>query len=128
MFLDDRFSNDRTLRFDFPRRTKFDGQSARHGGTLARVYGTDARVGVQVGRASAEMAERAFGGKPSGATRARTVVRVFSNASHGQLATLVCASVTFALSSVRSDRAMLLEELTGLDTGGRRVYRAVNFS
>lgn len=57
-----------------------------------------------------------------------TVVRVFSNASHGQLATLVCASVTVALSSVRSDRAMLLEELTGLDTGGRRVRRAVNFS
>lgn len=48
---------------------KLDGQSARREGTSARVYGTDSRVGVQVGRAPAETAERAFGGKPSGATR-----------------------------------------------------------
>lgn len=41
----------------------------REGGASARVYGTDSRVGVQVGRALTETAERAFGGKPSGATR-----------------------------------------------------------
>lgn len=37
-------------------------------GALTRCYGTDG-VGVQVGRAVTETAERAFGGKPSGGTR-----------------------------------------------------------
>lgn len=43
------------------------GRRGRRGATL-RPWAL-LRVGVQVGRAPAETAERAFGGKPSGATR-----------------------------------------------------------
>jgi len=75
------------MEFSKCRRTK--RNLGREGGTSARVYGTDSRVGVQVGRASTETAERAFGGKPSGATR-RGLLSVFSNASHGQLTTSMC--------------------------------------
>jgi len=38
-------------------------------GTPGYGYGTGNRIGVQVGRALAETAERSFGGKPNGAGR-----------------------------------------------------------
>jgi len=38
-------------------------------GTPGHGYGTDNRIGVQVGRAASETAERSFGGKPNGASR-----------------------------------------------------------
>lgn len=75
LFLDDCLLSDQMLHYSFSVDTKSDGQSiarandGRDGGISTRVYSTAVRIGVQVGRALSETTERAFGGKPSGATR-----------------------------------------------------------
>lgn len=124
LFLDDRSSGDRTsaLRHFSVRRCRNSTRATKRArrtwqrrwlvGASLRHWRTF-RVGVQVGRAQPETAERARE-KTERRYSARSVVRVFSNALHGQLAAVVCVDDSRVVICSESDRAMLLEELTGL--------------